>query len=646
MDRMRELVDLLNQYAKEYYVEDSPTVSDERYDELYDELIALEKEKGVSFPDSPTTKVGAKSNKRFPPYAHRERLYSLDKSKTVEGVHEWIERVKKISGSFVPLTLEYKYDGLTISLTYDKGVLCSAATRGDGTVGEVVTEQIKTIKNIPQHIPFKGYIEILGECVMRLSVLKKYNESAKEPLKNARNAAAGGIRNLNTEETASRKLDFFIYGAGYHEGVVFRTQSEIHEFLVDNGFDASGYFKLIEDAADIERNLIEAEKDRSRLDFLIDGMVLKVNDIALHDALGYTEKFPRWALAYKFKAEEVVSRVKDVIWQISRTGKLNPLALLEPVEIGGAEVRRATLNNYSEIIRKDIRIGSDVFVRRSGDVIPEILGIARHNIDSVPVKRPESCPACDSSVIEKGVFLYCANHDGCAPRIVSQIEHFAKKDALDIEGLSTKTIEQLFNELGVRSVDKLYDLTREQLLSLEGFKDKKADNLIAALKRSKKTTLARFIGGLGIPNVGKKAAKQLERHFKTLDVLRASTTEEVLSVDDFGVISAQSVTDYFADSKNVALIDALLEKGFEFERKKLREGVFSGRIVVLTGALESFKRSAAAKEIENRGGEVADSVSARVNLVVAGSDAGSKLAKAEKLGIQIIDEKAFIEMLR
>lgn len=642
---MRELVELLNEYAKEYYSEDSPTVSDEMYDELYDELVALEKETGIVLADSPTKKVGASSSRRFAPYVHRERLYSLDKSKTVEGVYEWIGKLNKTAENFIPLTLEYKYDGLTISLTYDNGVLKSAATRGDGIVGELVTEQVKTIKSIPQKIPFKGYIEILGECVMRLSVLKRYNENAAEPLKNARNAAAGGIRNLNAAETEKRELDFFIYGAGYYEGVSFRTQAEIRDFLIENGFDNSGYFKLITKGEDIAQCLNEVEQRRSQLDFLIDGMVLKVNELQLHDALGYTEKFPRWALAYKFKAEEVVTRIKDVIWQVSRTGKLNPLAILEPVNIGGVEVRRATLNNYSEIVRKDIRIGSDVFVRRSGDVIPEILGIAKHNPNSIPVAKPDICPACHSQVIEKGVFLYCAKPDECAPRIVSQIEHFAEKDALDIEGLSTKTIEQFFNELGVVSVDKLYDLTREQLLSLEGFKEKKADNLIAALIRSRKTTLAHFLSGLGIPNVGKKAAKQLESHFKTLENVRGATKEEILTINDFGEISAQAITDYFSDPKNIRLVDSLVDKDFQFEQKPQREGIFSGKIVVLTGALEHYKRSAAAKEIEERGGEVADSISARVNLVVAGSDAGSKLAKAEKLGIQIIDESAFLEML-
>ncbi len=645
MDRMLELVELLNTYAKEYYEYDNPTVSDAEYDALYDELVNLESDTGIVLPDSPTKKVGGASSRRFKAYTHRERLYSLDKSKTKEGVHDWIAKLNRTTGGFVSLTLEYKYDGLTINLTYSEGRLITAATRGDGIAGEVVTEQIKTIKSIPHTIPFKGYVEILGECIMRLSVLSSYNENAVEQLKNARNAAAGGVRNLNPEETAKRNLDFFAYGVGYYENIAFRNQEEIRGFLVNNGFTAETYFEVISKEEEIDGYLDRAEEARPHLDYLIDGMVLKVNDLPLRDILGYTEKFPRWALAYKFKAEEVVSRVLDVIWQVSRTGKINPLAVLEPVDIGGALVKRATLSNYSEIIRKDIKIGSDVFVRRSGDVIPEILGVARHNPQSRPVEKPQKCPSCGSDVVEKGVFLYCSEPDRCAPRIISQIEHFAAKDALDIEGLSTKTIEQLYNDLNVNSVDLLYDLTRKELLTLEGFKDKKADNLINAIKRSKKTTLQRFILGIGIPNVGKKAAKQLEIHFKTLNRIRAATAQEILAINDFGEISANAITEYFANEGNVRLIDSLLSKGFEFESKPLSEGVFSGKVVVLTGSLERYKRSAAAKEIEERGGEVADSISSRVNLVVAGSDAGSKLDKARKLNIEVIDEAAFIELL-
>ncbi len=646
MERMYELVELLNEYGRQYYEDDNPTVSDAEYDALYDELLALEKKFGLVLPNSPTRKVGAeKVKKGFESYNHKGRLYSLDKSKTKEGVHEWISRVTKENGSFPQLTLEYKFDGLTLNLTYNKGELILGVTRGDGVTGEIVTEQIKTIDNIPKVIAYKGYIEIQGECIMRLSALNAYNETAKEPLKNARNAAAGGVRNISPSETGRRHLSFMAYNVGYSPEKRFYTQDEVHDFLIDNGFDCREYFRLLSSAENIDNLLDGAEEVRPTLDYLIDGMVFKVNDFELREELGYTEKFPRWALAYKFKAEEVVTRLLDVKWQVSRTGKLNPLAVLEPVDIGGVQVARATLNNYSEIIRKDIKIGSKVFVRRSGDVIPEILGVAEHTEESAPVEKPKICPYCGSPVEERNAFLYCTNPDYCAPQVISQIEHFSAKDSLDIEGLSTKTIEQLYNDLGVRSPADLYRLNKAQLLTLEGFKDKKADNLLAALENSKQTTLARFLTAIGIPNIGKKAGKQLENAFKTLDAVRNATALDFLALDDFGDIMAASVTDFFADETNRTLVDDLLSFGFRFTVAEKTDGVFSGYIVVLTGALTAYKRSEAAKEIVKRGGEVSDSVSSRVNLVVAGEDAGSKLAKATKLGIKIITESEFVEML-
>ena len=646
MDRMRELVDLLNRLGREYYEEDNPSVSDAEYDALYDELLALENFTGIVLPDSPTRKVGGSDKKKgFETYKHKERLYSLDKSKTKEGIFEWIEKAKKVTNSFPVLTLEYKFDGLTLSLTYDKGKLLKGVTRGDGVEGEVVTEQIRTIKNIPHNILFDGYIEIQGECIMKLSALNAYNESAKEPLKNARNAAAGGVRNIDANETAKRNLTFMAYNIGYSPDKRFYSQVEAHEFLITNGFDCKEFFEVVDENTDIALLLDKAEENRPSLDYLIDGMVFKVNDFSLREELGFTDKFPRWAIAYKFKAEEVVTILKEVVWQVSRTGKLNPLALLDPVDIGGVTVSRATLNNIGDIERKDIKIGSRVFVRRSGDVIPEILGIASHTENSVQVEVPKTCPFCGSPVVTKNVFLYCTNPNRCAPRVISQIEHFCAKDSLDIEGLSTKTIEQLYNDLGVRSPADLYTLTKEQLLTLEGFKEKKASNLISSLEKSKVTTLARFLTAIGIPNIGKKTGRVLEEQFTTLENLRKASFEELVSLDDFGEITARGVVEFFEDENNRTLVDRLLSFGFKFIVEEKTQGVFSGLKVVLTGSLEKYKRSEAAKEIIKRGGEISDSVSSKVNLVVAGSDAGSKLAKAEKLGIKVIDEKTFLEML-
>ena len=643
MGRMEELVALLNKYAKEYYEQDNPTVSDAEYDALYDELVMLEQFGGLVLPDSPTRRVGGKPNEGFRQIKHKERLYSLDKTKTVEGVGEWMNKLSK--GGDVDLTLEYKYDGLTLNLTYEGGNLIRACTRGDGEIGEEVTEQVKTIKNVPQTIPFKGEIDVSGEGLMPLSSLERYNKDAKVPLKNARNGVAGAIRNLDVAETARRGLSFYAYNVGYHKGIEFHYQHEVHEFLIEQGFNVGDYFKVVRDFEEVKKLLAEAEEKRPTLDFLIDGMVFKADSFALREMLGFTEKFPRWALAYKFKAEELSTEVKDVLWQVSRTGKLNPLAVLDPVDIGGATVSRATLSNISEIRRKGIRIGDRVFVRRSGDVIPEITGVAEAVEGAREVEKPTVCPVCGSPVVEKGVFLYCSNSENCAPKIISAIEHFCSKDGMDIDGLSEKTIEQFYTEFGLKSPDELFSLTKEDLLSLEGFKEKKAENVISGIQKAKNTTLTKFLTALGIPNVGKKAAKMLEQTFGSIDKIMQASVEDIASIEDFGLITASGIVEYFENEENRAFVERLLQKGITFLIEEKKEGVFSGKTVVITGTLSSYKRAAAQEEIRKRGGNVADSVSKQVDLVVVGEDAGSKLEKAKKLGIEIIDEPTFLALL-
>lgn len=645
MDRMLELVDLLNKYAREYYELDSPTVSDEEYDKLYDELLALEKELNVVLPDSPTKRVGGAVNKGFENYKHKERLYSLDKTKTKEGVLEWFERMRKEGGDDVRFTLEYKFDGLTLNLSYENGVLVRATTRGDGVVGEVVTEQALTVEGVLKTIPFTGKVDVLGECYMKLSILKEYNETAQIPLKNARNAAAGGLRNIDPAETAKRKLSFTAYNIGYHDGIEFETQTEMHEFLLKCGFDSDIYFKVINKESDASRLLDEAEENRPNLNFLIDGMVLKVDSVPLRQEIGFTEKFPKWALAYKFKAEEVVTTLNNVIWQVSRTGKINPIAEVEPVDIGGVTVQRATLSNISEIRRKDLKIGSKVFIRRSNDVIPEILGIAEHTDNSCMVAVPTVCPVCGSPVEQRGVFLYCTGKN-CMQRIIESISHYASKDALDIDGLSNKTVEQLIDDLNVKRPSDLYDLTVEKLLTLEGFKQKKAENLYNSIVKSKKTTLPRFLMGIGIANIGKKTAAQLADAFKTLDNIRNATVERLVALDDFGLIMANSVVDFFDNDENASEVDELISKGIVFENEEVTQGAFSGKTVVITGTLKNFKRQEAQALVKSLGGQVSDTVSKSVNLVVYGENAGSKFDKAKKAGIELIDEDGFIEMTK
>ncbi len=644
MDRMRQLVDLLNRYAKEYYENDNPSVSDAEYDKLYDEFLALEASSGVILADSPTHRVGGAPVKKFSPYAHRQRLYSLDKAKDEEGLNAYFQRVAKTLGFVPQMTLENKFDGLTLSLTYENGELSIGATRGDGTVGENVTAQIRTIKSIPLTIQYKGLIEIQGETIMRLSVFEEYNKTATEPLKNARNAAAGAVRNLDPKLTAERKLDFFAYNVGYADKE-FASQEEIREFLIQNGFQVDDFFMLL-NQKDVFAWLEKIEEKRQSLDFLIDGAVLKVNELSYRENLGFTEKFPRWAVAYKFAPQEATTLLKEVKWQISRTGKINPLAILEPVELMGVTVKRATLNNILDIQKKKIKTGSRVFIRRSNDVIPEIMGVAEHTEKSREIIRPTVCPSCGSEVKSEGPFLYCTNTENCAPRIISSFDHFASKACMDIEGLSEKTAEQLYNDLEINSLDKLYDLTLDSLLTLEGFKEKKAQNLLDSLEKSKNTSLDRFLFALGIPTIGKKAAAQLKNKFKTLDAVMTATKEQIIEIDDFGDIMAENIINYFADDNNRQLIASLLSKGIGFHKQEqFFEGIFSGRNVVLTGSLSSYKRSQAAEMIKKLGGEVSDSVSKSVNLVIAGEDAGGKLEKAKKLGIEIRDEEWFLSQL-
>ena len=645
MDEMTSLKDRLNELAYRYYVLDDPAVSDAEYDALYDKLVALEKSTGVVLPDSPTRRVGGKPLSKFEQVRHLGRLYSLDKCKTREELGAWMDKLR-VAGKMPRVSVEYKFDGLTINLTYRGGELVQAATRGDGVTGEVVTEQVKTIRSVPLSIPYKGVLEVQGEGIMRLSALAEYNsDPTVTPLKNARNAAAGAIRNLDPAETAKRKLEVVCYNVNYIEGRRFESGSEMMAFLKEQKFKVSDMYVLADDQKTVFDTLDKIESVRPSLDFLIDGAVVKADDFSMREELGYTEKFPRWAMAFKFAAEEMTTVVRDVIWQVSRTGKLNPLAVLDPVDIGGVTVSRATLNNISEIRRKDIRMGSRVFVRRSNDVIPEITGVAEQPEDAVEIEVPAVCPACGSPVEVRGVFAYCTDSEACEPALVSRFAHFVCRDAMDIEGLSDKTLELLYSEGKIRDFADLYSLSADDLTDLEGFKDKKIANILAAIAASKHTELKRFLFAIGIPGIGKKAAAQLADAFGTLEAARAAKEEELLALDDFGDVMAKNVIAFWNDPLRAAEVDRLIAAGITFEQKERTEGAFSGKKVVLTGSLARFTRSEAKKLIEERGGEVADGVSAKVNLVIAGEAAGSKLEKAKKLGIEIIDEQKFVEML-
>ena len=646
MNRQRELVDILNKWAYEYYVLDNPTVSDKEYDRLYDELCALEAESGEVYPDSPTRRVGGEPIKGFEKHTHIARLFSLDKSTSEEQLTAFLTRVKKLSGEQSEYTVEYKFDGLTVCLTYEQGKFVRATTRGNGTVGEDVTAQVLTIKSFPLVISYLGTLEVRGEAVIRLSVLEKYNETAAEPLKNARNAVAGAIRNLDPKITKLRKPDIYFYDVNYTSDGAPMSQTNAHDFLVKEGFKVFPYFKVCKTDEEVVEAIHEVEEQRKTLDVLTDGAVIKVNDTELRDELGFTDKFPRWAMAYKFEAEEVTTLLKEVIWQVGRTGKLTPLALLDPVELGGATVSRATLNNYGDILRKDVKINSRVLVRRSNEVIPEILGATEHFDISREIEKPTVCPACGSVLNEVGAHLFCPNRD-CKPRLVAMLDHYASKNAMNIDGFSESTALQLVERKNVKKFSDLYRLTADDLAALDGFKKKKIDNLLTAIEKSKTPTMDAFIYAIGIEGVGRVAAKDLAAQFKNIENLAQVTFDDLIGLDNVGEITANAILDYFKDEDNLAELNDLKALGVTptwSDEKK--EGVFSGESVVLTGTLTEFKRSQAQKLIEERGGVCQSSVTAKTTLVVAGAEAGSKLAKAQKLGIKTIDEETFKEMLK
>ncbi|MDE7440386.1 MAG: NAD-dependent DNA ligase LigA [Clostridia bacterium] len=646
MDRIDYLIKTLNQWAYEYYVLDNPSVDDREYDKLYDELKRLEEESGEVRFDSPTRRVGGEPLKGFTRHKHISRLYSLDKSVSFDELDAFFARIGKVTDKS-EYTVEYKFDGLTMCLTYENGAFVRATTRGNGVEGEDVTAQCLTIKSFPMSIDYKGVLEVQGEAVIRLSVLENYNKTAKEQLKNARNAVAGAIRNLDPKVTAERKPEILFYNVNYMSEGALKTQEEHFEFLRKNGFKVFPFLRICKGADAVKSAIEEIEVGRRDLDVLTDGAVIKLNDCTVRDEIGYTDKFPRWAMAYKFEAEERETTVKDVIWQVGRTGKLTPLALVEPVELAGATVKKATLNNFGDLTKKDVKIGSKVLIRRSNEVIPEILGATEHTEGSVSIEKPVVCPYCGSKVEEVGANIFCPNKY-CRPRIIGKIEHFAQKDAMDIEGLSEMTAGQLHDTLGVKECSALYSLTYEDLSKLEGFKDKKINNLLSAIEKSKSISLERFIFALGIDGVGKVAAKDLAREYGSIENLASADAQQLLSLENIGEITAETIVNWFADTDNAQEVERLLNAGIEpqITKKAQTDGVFSGQFVVLTGTLENYKRSAAQKLIEERGGECQSSVTAKTTLVIAGEAAGSKLDKAKKLGIRIIGESEFTNMLK
>ncbi len=649
--RIEELIDRLNELNYHYYTLDDPLVSDKEYDELYDELSKLEKETEVIYPYSPTQRVGGEILDRFERHTHLGRLWSLDKSQSSKELKNWDSRVRRLINQYnethedkLPLptyVVEYKFDGLTINLTYRNGELVQGATRGNGLVGEAILPQIRTIKNIPLKINFDGVMEVQGEGLMPLSALEKYNETSDEPLKNARNAAAGALRNLDPKVTSERNLVGYLYNIGYIEGKEFNTHLDMLQFLKDNRLPVFNYAKKLSTIEEVVEEIERLDEERNKLDVLTDGIVVKLNDMRTREVLGYTMRFPRWAIAYKFEAEETTTKLLEVRWNVGRTGKVTPIAILEPVEIAGATVRRATLNNWDDIQRKEVALNSRVLIRRSNEVIPEIMGVMDMEEETESIEKPSHCPACGSELIQDGVHMFCPNSLSCKPQLVSRMVHFASRDAMDIEGFSEKTAEKLFEELDLKDIPDIYELEYEDLIKLEGFKEKKTNNLLESIENSKDTTLDAFIYALGIPNVGLKTARDLAKHFKSLDNIKKATYEELIEIPDIGDVIAESIVEIFHDPKILSSIDKLLKEGVKphYEEEIVEESIFTDKRVVITGALEDYTRKEIKELVEKIGGKVTGSVSRNTDFIIVGENPGSKYNKGVELGVEIIDEE-------
>lgn len=656
--KIDELIDKINDLNYHYYTLDEPIVSDGEYDKLYDELRNLENKTGYINEFSPTQRVGGTILDKFEKHYHISRLYSQDKSQNIDQLRDWIIRTKKLRDQYnethdekldeLEFITEYKFDGLTINLTYENGILQTASTRGNGIVGEDVTKQVLTIPTIPTKIKEKSLIEIQGEAVMPLSSLKKYNEENEIPLKNARNAAAGAIRNLDTSQTRKRNLKAYFYQISTNS-LDFKTEEEKLEFLKDQKLPVYPYKKLIKKFDDLVKEIDFIKEERHHIDVLTDGVVIKVNDVKTQEVLGYTNKFPRWSIAYKYEAEEYTTKLLDVLWNVGRTGKVTPSAILEPVDFSGVTVKRATLNNYDDILRKKVRIGSKVFIRRSNDVIPEILGVVDENQENTEeIKKPTKCPYCHSELIEGNVHIYCPNSISCTPQLMARMVHFASRDAMDIEGLSEKTVELFINKLGIKEIYDLYDLKYDDLINLESFKDKKTNNLLNAIENSKNCELNHFIYAIGIPNVGVKTARDLEEKFKSLDNLRNATEEELVEVEDIGEKTSHDIVEFFHDPNIKDSIDKLLEKGIKIKKteEKNTSNSLDGMKIVITGSIENYNRNDIKKLILDHNGDVTSSVSKNTDLVLCGEKPGSKKEKADQLGIKVLENDDLYEFIK
>ena len=649
--RMNELVALLNRYAAEYYTSDNPSVSDSEYDRLYRELVELE----TAYPDqvladSPTHRVGGKVLDGFEKYSHQYPLYSLQDAFSREELEAFDARVRK-EVAHSTYICELKIDGLSISLTYEKGILLAGVTRGDGSIGENITENLKRVKDIPLTLPEELDITVRGECYMPRASFDQVNQARQEngepEFANPRNAAAGTLRQLDTAVVAKRNLATFLYQEASPS--TRDSQEKVLKHLEQLGFVVNPKRILAENIDEIWDFIQEVGEERDNLPYDIDGVVIKVNDLASQEELGFTVKAPKWAVAYKFPAEEKEAQLLSVDWTVGRTGVVTPTANLTPVQLAGTTVSRATLHNVDYIAEKDIRKDDTVIIYKSGDIIPAVLRVVESKrVSEEKLDIPTNCPSCDSHLLhfEDEVALRCVNPD-CPAQIMGSLIHFASRDAMNITGLGPSIVEKLFAANLVKDVADIYRLKEEDFLLLEGVKEKSASKLYQAIQASKENSAEKLLFGLGIRHVGSKASQLLLQHFHSIENLAQADPEEVASIESLGSVIAQSLQTYFATEGSKILLDELKEAGVNLDYKGqtlVADAALSGLTVVLTGKLERLTRSEAKNKLESLGAKVTGSVSKKTNLVVAGADAGSKLQKAQELGIEVRDE-AWLESL-
>ncbi|WP_370838049.1 NAD-dependent DNA ligase LigA [Intestinibacter bartlettii] len=655
--RIEELISLINYHNEKYYNQDSPEIEDFEYDNLMKELIKLEEENPeLKRNDSPSNRVGGKPLDKFEQVVHKIPMLSLSNAYSWEDLKDFDSRVREAVGADVEYVVEFKIDGLSVGLNYNNGIFESGATRGNGIVGENITKNLMTIKNIPLNIDEKGELTVRGEVYISkkdFEEINKIQEEQDQPLyANPRNLAAGSLRQLDSKLTAKRPLDIFIFNLEDINSKQFKTHSESLEYLKQQGFHVSPEFKVFKTMDEIIEHIKYWTEHREDLGFGIDGMVIKVNNLAQREQMGYTAKSPRWAIAYKFPAERKETKLLDIVVEVGRTGTITPTAVLEPIRLAGTTVSRATLHNEDYINEKDIKINDTVLVQKAGDIIPQVVEVIKEKRtgEEIEFKMPEECPVCGEPTVrlEGEAAVKCINIS-CPAQIRRGIIHFASREAMDIDGLGESIITLLLKQDLIKDISDLYYLKKEQISVLERMGDKSATNLINAINKSKENDLWRFINGLGIKLIGTKAAKILASEFKDLDKLMNATEQELINLEEFGQTMADSVVEFFKEEKNISVIEKLKEAGVNTKLIESDDAdipkIFEKMKIVLTGTLPTLKRNDAKEMIEKRGGKATSSVSKSTSFVLAGEEAGSKLTKANDLGIKVIDEEKFLQLI-